>query len=119
MIVPAKSSPVTSVPLTAMSLLAGENARVAVQNGTFEGGLAQTTADYLQAKGLNVVEVGNAERRDFGTSVIIDYTGKPYTVRWLAEAMGVTQGNIFSGSDSGREVDVLVIVGGDWQAPGD
>ena len=100
-------------------LLAGENARVAVQNGTFMGGLAQTTADYLRAKGLNVVEVGNAQRRDFATSVIIDYAGKPYTVRWLADALAVTQGNIFSGSDFAGEIDVLVIVGSDWQGPGE
>jgi len=99
------------------ALLLGEAARIAVQNGTGIAGLAEDTAEYLRTEGMNVVEVTNAERRDFGTSIIIDYTGKPYTVRWLAEVLHVSQGNIFSGTTPNEALDVVVIVGSDWQAP--
>ncbi|MBI4770746.1 MAG: LCP family protein [Chloroflexi bacterium] len=97
-------------------LLKGEAARVSIENGTFTAGLAALAADYLRGKGVNVVEVTNADRRDYATTVIVDYTGKPYTVRWLAEAMHVS-GSIFSGSEPGSAVDVVVIVGSDWRPP--
>lgn len=105
-----------SVP-NASDLLANESARVAVQNGTPTEGLAKNTADYLTGKGVNVTVVGNADRLDYGTTLIIDYTGKPYTAKWLADTFHVSSSSILAGNDPNSTVDVRVILGQDFILP--
>jgi len=108
--------PQLSVP-NAEELLASESARVEVLNGTATPGLAASAADYLRGKGLNVISVGNAERSDFGSTVIYDYTGKPYTAKWLADTFHVSSANIIAGNDPNSAVDVRVIIGADFVLP--
>jgi LCP family protein required for cell wall assembly len=99
------------------ALLASEAAKVQVLNGAGVQGLAQATADYLKTKGLTVVSVGTADRTDYATTIVVDYTGKPYTSRWLAGLFNVPEGNILSSSAAGGAVDVKVILGQDWKVP--
>ena len=101
-------------PLAAALL---EGAKLAVLNGAGIEGLAGRTAQYLEGQGLNVVEVGNAERLDYARSVIIDYTGNPYTRQFLMDLSDLTESQILSQSDPDSDIDVAIILGGDWSIP--
>jgi LCP family protein required for cell wall assembly len=109
--------PQLNVP-NAAGLLAGEAATVEVQNGSLTAGLAATVADYLRVQGVNVVQVGNADRSDYASTIIVDYTGKPYTAKWLADAFHLSSSSILSGNDPASPVDVRVIIGADFALPG-
>jgi LCP family protein required for cell wall assembly len=100
--------------------LAGEAARVEVLNGAGVQGLAQSTADWLKAKGVNVVSFGTADRIDYTTTFIVDYTGKtPYTASWLANVFNIAEVNIIRGSDANSSIDLKVVLGQDWSLPPD
>lgn len=100
-----------------LSAAQAEAARLAVLNGAGIEGFAGSTAQYLQGQGLNVVEVGNADRMDYLSSLIIDYTGNPYTRQFLKELSGVSESQILSQYDPGSEVDIVIILGADWSIP--
>jgi LCP family protein required for cell wall assembly len=94
-------------------LRAAENATVSVLNATTSAGLASTTSDYLSSKGINVTVTGNAEEKSDNT-VIIDYTGKPYTVQYLVELLNIQPNSIYSRYDPNSETDIAILLGTDW-----
>lgn len=98
-------------------LLKQENARVRILNGSSVPGLAAQTSDYLKAKGINVVEAGNAEAYAAGTEVTF-YTGKPYTLRYLIDLMKITKFRIRHTLDLTGAADITVVVGDDWAQAG-
>ena len=97
------------------SLLAAEAARVEVLNGAGVQDLACNTSQWLKGQGINVVACDTADRSDYASSVIVDYSGKPYTTRWLATTFRVT--TIISGADPSSPVDVRIILGQNWSVP--
>jgi polyisoprenyl-teichoic acid--peptidoglycan teichoic acid transferase len=90
-----------------------ENATVSVLNATTTAGLASQTTDYLQNLGINVTETGNAEEKS-DTTVIIDYTGKPYTVQYLVELLNIQPNSIYSRYDPNSQTDISILLGTDW-----
>jgi LCP family protein required for cell wall assembly len=94
-----------------------EQARVAVYNGTQTFGLASATRDYLLANDVNVVEIGNADSSEYGSTQVIDYGSHPGTTRYLTQLMNVPPLNVSISSLPAGEYDVLVIIGADWQLP--
>jgi hypothetical protein len=90
-----------------------EAARISVLNGSATSGLAAETGDYLKGQGMNVTNVGNAESL-YNNTTIIDYTGKPYTVKFLVETMGINANYIYSRYDPTQQTDIAVILGVDW-----
>lgn len=90
-----------------------EAARVVVKNGSNTNGLAARTQEYLITQGVSVVEATNADGTYAATN-IIDYTGKPYTLRYLVELMGILPANIYSSYDPNSSVDVAIILGTEW-----
>lgn len=108
--------PKLNVP-NAAELLSAEAAKVEVQNGSKTAGLAASAADYLRAKGINVAAVGNADRFDYASTVIVDYTGKPYTAKWLADTFHVSSSSILAGNNPDSPVDVRIILGADFVLP--
>lgn len=90
-----------------------EGAKVNVLNGAGIEGLAGRTSEYLQAQGLNVVEVGNADRY-YSKTVVIDYTGNPYTRQFLLGAANLVESQFLSQHDPESDVDLTIILGGDW-----
>lgn len=96
-------------------LMQTEGATVRVLNGTLTGGLAGFTEEYLVGLGVNVVEVGNSELTSFTT--IYDYSGKPYTVQYLVDLMGIQNTRIFYANDPSSGVDIQIILGSDWIIP--
>jgi LCP family protein required for cell wall assembly len=92
--------------------MAAEGASIVVSNGTYVEGLASKTQAYLQSQGANVVGTQNNEYTTY--TRIIDYTGKPYTDRYLVDLMKITQYSIEFQFNTDSQVDVLVILGDDW-----
>ena len=90
-----------------------ENATVSVLNATTTPGLASQTTDYLVNLGINVTETGNAEEKS-DTTVIIDYTGKPYTVQYLVELLNIQPNSIYSRYDPNSQTDIAILLGVDW-----
>jgi LCP family protein required for cell wall assembly len=90
-----------------------EAATVSVLNATTTPGLASETTDYLKNLGINVTVTGNADERS-DTTVIIDYTGKPYTVNYLVQLLNIPANSIYSRYDPNSETDIAVLLGVDW-----
>jgi LCP family protein required for cell wall assembly len=90
-----------------------ENATVSVLNATTTAGLAAETSDYLKNSGINVMNTGNAEEKSDST-VIIDYTGKPYTVQYLVDLLHIQPDSIYSRFDPNSETDIAILLGADW-----
>ena len=91
-----------------------EDANIAVLNGAGEEGLAGKFADELTALGFNVTEIANADRMDYPTTRIIDYTGNPYTTQYLVDLMDLTQSQILFQTLPENEIDLALVVGYDW-----
>jgi len=91
-----------------------ENARLAVLNGAGEEGLAGRTAELLRELDFNVTQVSNADRMDYPTTRVVDYTGNPYTTLYLMKLMDLTQSQILFQSIPDAEIDVALVVGYDW-----
>lgn len=95
-------------------LMRQENARVVVRNGTFNQGLDQRTANYLQSLGVNVLGFDNATEATTVTRVI-DYTGNPYVLQFARTTFGMNSpSQIIVRYDPNSQVDVEIIVGNDW-----
>ncbi len=95
------------------SLAEAEAARITVLNGTGVNGMAAKTGSYLKDQGLNVVEEGTADKV-YQNSTIILYSGKPYTVAYLASMMNITNARILNQYSADADKDVAVIIGKDW-----
>jgi hypothetical protein len=100
----------TAVPGDPVELAKQENARIVVQNGSSSEGLATRTAEYLRGQGLNVIGESNADQA-YSQSTIIDYSGKPYTARYLVQLLGVDASRVVSRFDPQAQVDIEVILG--------
>jgi len=90
-----------------------ENATVAILNGTSSPGLAGEAADFLIANGVNITEVGNADKFKDQT-YIYDYTGNPYTIQSILSVMNYSQNRLFHRSDPHTAADIVIILGADW-----
>jgi len=99
--------------ITLDEYLEEENASIAVMNATSSPGLAGITAEFLEGKGFQIGEVGNAEKFKDQT-LVYDYSGKPYTVRALLSALGYTQNRLFHRSDPSATTDIVIVLGADW-----
>jgi hypothetical protein len=97
--------------------LAAEGARIIVHNGSTVGSLAAQTSAFLKEKGFQVVEFGNAERFDYLTTMIVDFTGKEYTIQSLARLLNISENNIQKYTGLHSDVDIRLIIGADFQLP--
>jgi len=94
--------------------LARETAKIEVQNGTTQKGLAQEVAQLLKSYGYQVVRITTASSL-YPKTTIYDYTGgeKPITLSLLSKRLNAKI--IKSQRSSGGNVDLLVILGEDYQ----
>jgi len=94
-----------------LTLAKEEQARLVVKNGSLTEGVAGRTGEYLRQQGLNITGEGNADQQ-YSVAVIIDYSGKPYTVKYLTEMCGGSDFvRVISRYDPNATVDVEFIVG--------
>ncbi len=110
------SEPVAT-PQDLAGLMLMEGAAIRVRNGTSTNLLAGDTREYLVSHGFKLVEADDADTKGQTETQIIDYSGKPATVNYLAQVLHVTPSNILSGVGMASDYDVDVILGADWQLP--
>jgi polyisoprenyl-teichoic acid--peptidoglycan teichoic acid transferase len=108
----------TMAPLAVASsdstLVKDEGASVVIWNGSGDSSLGTRTSDYLKSQGINVVQVADI---DYASATKIEiFNGKPYTVNYLSQLMGVASANIWNSYDPGAGTDIRVTLGGDWAA---
>lgn len=96
-------------------LVQEEAPTLAVYNGSSVSGLAGSTQAYLQGLSFNVPEAGNSDW--VSSTSIYDYTGNPYTMQYLVTLMNIQQTRIFSAYDPTSPIDVVIVLGDDWQVP--
>jgi LCP family protein required for cell wall assembly len=108
--------PTSVAELSEKEVVAQESAKIEVQNGTLTTGLARRTSEYLQGLGYAVVSFSNADRSDYVSSVIIDYSGKTNTVSLLAQRFNVVPDNVRRNTGIESEVDIRLILGRDYAA---
>lgn len=93
-----------------------ERARIVVYNNTDIAGLAGNTRDWLASRQVRVENtVGNIPQPTNSDTVIRDYTGKPWTARYLAALMNLPEDRILPGGDGLTSADVMVVAGADVQ----
>jgi len=116
---PTQIAPPTPTPTLApvqiedLQKLAEEGARIAVQNGTSEPNFAARMAAKLMEQGFQVVEFGDADRTDYSGTVIVDYTGKTFTLESLIDIFQVTPENVRRSPNLRTEIDIRIVVGQD------
>ena len=94
-----------------------EDARVIVLNGTARPGYAERAAALLRARGLNVVQVGNAERADYAQSRIENFTDKSASLAAVLSALKLVASQIQTITDASVAADIRIILGADWNPP--
>jgi hypothetical protein len=102
-------------PLTSGSpgeRMAEEGAQVAIYNGSRQDDLANLTADHLLSLGGQVAQVDQADQR-YSTTTLIDHTGNPYMVKYLAGLFDIQTSRIKLDYNLNSPVDVEVYLGYD------
>ncbi|MFQ5575818.1 MAG: LCP family protein [Anaerolineae bacterium] len=97
--------------------LVAEGATVVVQNGTDAEGLDAETALFLKTQGFDITQFGPADTRNYPRTVIVDYSGKEYTLGTLVNFFNVTPENIRRSTNLKSDVDIRVIIGADFELP--
>ena len=92
-----------------------ELVRIEILNGTGQPGVAAQTRDLLQSQGYQVVAIGDADRSDYGRTLIINY-GVPDEVVTKVGADLELDPNLSSlqGLNISAPVDVRIVVGRDF-----
>jgi LCP family protein required for cell wall assembly len=98
------------------ALLAQEDARLVIQNGTKTADLDSQTALFLKNQGFNIVQFSPAENDSYPKSVIVVYNeDKDYTMNLLTSVFEVSEENIRRSPNLQSDVDFRVIIGSDFQ----
>jgi hypothetical protein len=92
-----------------------EEARVRIADGTFTPGLDQRAGVFFQSQGMNVTEVGAADAV-YGSTVVVVYGPKLYTLRYLQSVFGLSHTQIRFNPDPASSVDIEIRLGSDWAA---
>jgi len=96
------------------ALMRADAARVRLQNGSFTPSLEVKTGNFLIAQGMAVTEAGPADRV-YDRTVVILYSGKLYTLKYLQALIGIDSSmQILIRPDPTSTVDVEVRLGNDW-----
>jgi len=85
--------------------------QIEVLNGTEEKGIAMAVARELRFAGIDVLIIDNAERFDFGESVLVDRKGNPRLMKRLSKALGCRE--ILEQISPAPLVDATYIIGDD------
>ncbi len=94
-------------------LMQADGARVRVLNGTYTSGLDTTTANYLLGLQVPVTAIGPADGA-YPSTMIVVYSPKLYTLKFLQGIFGVDASRIVIRPDPTAPVDLEVRLGQDW-----
>ncbi len=90
--------------------------RVEVLNGAGVAKLAGKAADFLRAKGFDVVQTGNAPHSNFKKSIVQDRLGDLQKAQQVATALGIGESGIIQQKNPQLYLDVTVIIGQDYKS---
>lgn len=97
-----------------VTLMRADAARLRVTNNTYTAQLDSRTGNFLIAQGMQVTELGRPTGASNQT-VIVLYSPKLYTLRYLISTFGITSSNQLQVKfDPTSTVDVEVRLGNDW-----
>jgi hypothetical protein len=96
-----------------VTLMQSEGARLRVTNNTYTAELARRTANFLQAQGVQVTEIGVPTGASNQTMLIV-YSPKLYTLKYLVNLFGLTSYQILMKPDPTASVDIEIRLGEDW-----
>lgn len=89
--------------------------RIEILNGTGQPGVAAETRDVLQKEGYQVVSIGDADRGDYGRTIIINYGASTDVIKRVSNDLkldpNLTQ---LQGLNTAAPVDVRIVVGRDY-----
>jgi len=94
-----------------------EVATIAVLNGTARAGLAGSAADYLRAQGFDVVHVGNADRQDYASTLVVINHDKPVTTNGIVRSLSLKPSAVVQGQDTESTYDIVIVLGQDFELP--
>ena len=98
--------------------VAQENAKIIIENGTNQAGLAEATAQSLETQGFTIVEFKNATKRDFPSTLIYDYTSGSKTIsRAILETLFHTKTTNLERGTADTNIDFRIIIGADRAIP--
>lgn len=89
--------------------------RVEILNGAGVPKLASKAADYLRAKGFDVVKTDNAPHGNFKKSVVQDRIGDIDKARAIASSLGIGEAGVLQQKNPQLYLDVTVILGQDYK----
>ena len=81
-------------PGQSVDQMKAENPRLAVFNGSTDGSLLDKTSKWLATQGASVIQTEIADQVSLYTTVT-DYTGNPFTIKYLVETLGINQTALF------------------------
>jgi LCP family protein required for cell wall assembly len=97
-----------------LALMQADGARVRLLNGSFSPGLDVNTGNYLLTQGVQITEVGTADRGYDRTTVIL-YSPKLYTLKYFQLLFHMdSSAQLVISPDPAATVDVEVRLGNDW-----
>lgn len=99
-------------PGTAIERMTAEAPRVSIQNGSGDANLTARAQTWFTDLGATVVNAGNASSNS-GLTVLVDHTGNPYTLAYLAELFDIPGIRIIHEYDANSSVDVEIRLGSD------
>jgi len=103
------------VPGNPAEQMKSEAARIILYNGSGDPALADRTAEYLRSQGANVIQVAAADQA-YSASTIIDHSGNPYAIQYLAGLMNIGPGKIIIKFEPNGASDIELYIGSDWAA---
>jgi LCP family protein required for cell wall assembly len=92
-----------------------ERASIVIFNNTDISGLAGQTRDWLNIRSVDVLDVGNILPSESALTTIRDYTGNPWTARYLAALLNLPADRIIAANDDLTDADIMIAVGPDIQ----
>ena len=88
--------------------------RIEILNGTGQPGIAAATRDVLRQQGWQVVSIGDADRSDYGETLIINYGIPDELIDRLSNDLALKpQLSTLNGLNSAAPVDMRIVVGRD------
>ena len=101
-------------PGDAQARMQSEAASVALYNGSGRDGLAESTAEMLRQAGMQIAQVSLAGQA-YATTTLVDHSGNPATLRYLAEALGLgSEPRVILDYNPSATASVEVFLGNDW-----
>lgn len=96
--------------------LIGNVIQLEVLNGCGVPGLANDFTSALRKSGFDVVETGNFKNFDMQNTVVIARTFDAENARRVADALGISQENVFIEASEDFYLDATVVIGSDFKS---